>query len=175
MNNFGILVGIIPVVAFVCFDLFLNPKKAVVATMVVTVLAFFAYWLVFRDFDTTMFLELGLLFALGFLSLRLGNSIYFKYQPAVVGLALFLFLMWFEVQGDSYFLRFKSVMERVSPETAHFFTDEFMRQISWRMAWLFAAHAALMFWAAKRRNVVWLGMREMIYPAALLLMLLTAS
>ncbi|MGE0172986.1 MAG: septation protein IspZ [Oligoflexales bacterium] len=179
MNGYVAVMNLLPIVAFVIADSFFQQKKAIIAAIVISFISFVAYWAYEGQMDPTMLAEFIFLAILGAISLKWNNPTFFKYQPAVVGFGLTVFLAWFELRGESYLVKMVPRMVALNPSLGQVLNTPEMQArlevLSSRLTLLLMAHACLMAYTARKKNSIWLMSRLAIYPAIIVLMVTLPS
>lgn len=177
MNELLVIVGIIPLIIFVIVS-FLGSNKAGVWSAILSALAiliFFTWQL--GEMDYTILAEFMLIVAFGGASLKLDNPLYLKLQPLFVGIALSLFLAWFQLFDKPYLLHAMDRMAKISPQVIIPLEVPEVRamltSLSWQFIPLILIHGIVVAVAAiKLGNLGWLLTRLAIYPIAIALMVI---
>ena len=177
MNSFLLVVGIVPLVLFVAVSFFGTYKQGIWTAMGSGVLALIAFVAYTGEFDETLFAEVVLIIALGLISLKLKNPLFFKFQPVVTALVMALFLAWFQIYDRPYFEiafeRFGSADPRFEQLLAMPLFKERISSISHQLIWLLLFHGALVGLSAiKLKDLGWLMTRLAIYPLMFLMIFL---
>lgn len=180
MSATTLLIGLLPIVLFVILDLYAKPKVAVIASVVLAIaLGIYSYF-AFAEWDHSITAEILLFLVFGGISLKMKRPELFKYQPVVVGLAMALFLLGYELWSGPYFVRAATLMSKLNPELAAPLATPHMQAVlaafSRHSIVIFALHALVLAWIVRHRgSVAWGLWRAAIWPILLLAMILETS
>jgi intracellular septation protein A len=172
MNIELLLVALVPIVLFVVVEMRYGQKAGVYTAMVTGVLLALYLYLRYDDIDPMYLAELALIFVLGFASLKMKSSKYFKFQPLIVGLIFSTYIFGFQIVGDPYLVRTIPLMAKMEPKVGEMFSTpeakEFLAMLSWQSGALILLHAIACGVAAWRfSSMGWLAVRVAIYPVLL--------
>ena len=160
-----LLYGILPLVVFVLVDTFAGIRWAVVAAAAGAVFDVVLTRVTTGEWDPSSFAALALIGLLGWVSVKLDNSLYFKMQPAVMSILFAAILTVFQLSGVSLAARYAPAMKAIAPPNVQqvFDQPQFIAYLDGTVSWLivfFLVYAAIMAVVAYRwGNVVWLVMR----------------
>ena len=176
MDMTTVWLGLLPLVGFVIVDTYASARAGLISAMVLSVALLVYYYVALGDIDYSMVLESGLIVVLGLIAMKMNNSLFFKFQPVMVGVCLSLFLAYFQFFDQPYFVKLMPRMAKLVPQAAPFVNDPkillIMGRLSWQFIIVFLVHAGLVAYSAlKMKNLGWILMRLAIYPIAFLLML----
>ncbi|NBO38232.1 hypothetical protein EBU99_06590 [bacterium] len=168
-----LLMTIVPLLAFAIADAMAGLKTGVILAIVLSAAMFAANWWMMGQFDPIGLIEPVFFIVLGFVSLRLKKSIYFKFQPVVVNVLSALLLAGFQIAGQPLLVRWAPLMDNMVPsEQKGILTSPLMlakfATLSHVLIYPFLIHAAWVAWAAlKKSNWTWVGVRLAGYPLLL--------
>lgn len=172
-----ILMGLIPLIIFVIVDLFAGLKWGVYAAVAFAVLECVWGYVQFHEFDPSSLVAAGLIIVLGFVSIRMNSSIYFKFQPVVLDLVFAAFFAYFQFFDTPFMLKYlPKIAPLFPPEQQERLMSPFFQELFGRMSgdivYVFLLHAILVAYVAVRHsNLVWLIVRGvMIYVLMFLMM-----
>lgn len=169
MDFSSLLIGLIPLVVFVIVDIYAGTKTGIYSSLALGLLVFVFYAIKFDNIDGVMILEICLLLALGVVSIKGNNSVFFKFQPVIVGLVLSLFLAWFQFFDEPYLVKKIPLFIELVPEQKEIFESflmiDLLSKVSFQLIFVFFIHAALVAYSAVRfKNIGWILMQLAIYP-----------
>ncbi len=172
-----LLVGLMPLVAFVLVDMFAGLRWGVVIAIILALVMFFWSYFYFGVVDSTTIADACLILILGLVTLKMNNAIFFKFQPVVVGVLFAAYFMYFQLFKDPVFVRMLPMMAPFLPEETREIIKEPLvlkrfAEFSAHMIFVFLIHAVLVAYCAlKRSNLAWLLMRGLgIYIIMLFVM-----
>ncbi len=178
MNLVFLVLALLPIIAFAIVDAKGGFKAGVVTAIVLSVLLFIANWIILGAFDPIGLIEPVFFIVLGLISLRLKNSLYFKFQPVVVNILGAMLLAGFQIAGQPFLVKWAPAMDKVMPEenqgilTNPIILDK-LATLSHVMIYIFLLHAAWVAYAAlKQSNWAWVRARLLGYPILLIAMVL---
>jgi intracellular septation protein len=160
-----LLYGLVPLAAFVVVDVFAGIKAGFIMAVLLSIGEIFVMHQSTGSWDPISFVAAALIIVLGGVSIRLGNSTYFKFQPVIVCLALAGFVTYLQFFDTPVVYRYLPVLKEVSPsEVKQYLEDKvFLETLNSLFNWVIAViliHGALMAYAALRwGNVTWLIVR----------------
>lgn len=160
--NTNLLIGIIPVVAFIILESFTNKKAALISALILAVAELIFTVSVYGMIDEITILGFVLVGIAVFLSVKTDNDIYFKLQPAILGWILcgvFFFFyyvldrpllseMFHKYNGESFQ---EMLGQTIDPK----FIGLYMKILSRDLGWLFLLHGSLTAFAAFKLNKWW--------------------
>lgn len=173
------LLGLLPLVAFVLFDWYLDAKKGIYAAIALSLLLLVAFYVIENRFDPAILIETALILLLGFIAIKMNNPLFFKFQPVVVGVCLALFLSYFQFFDQPYLVKLLPHVKTMMPQAQDALASPQMigllSRVSGQMIGLFLFHAGLVAIAASRgSNLVWVMTRIAIYPMMIAVVFLNA-
>lgn len=182
MNLTFLLMTIVPLIAFAIADAMAGLKTGVILAIVLSVLLFAANWILLGFFEPTSLIEPLFFLILGIISLRVKNSLYFKFQPVVVNVLSALLLAGFQIAGHPLLVRWAPAMDKIMPpEQQGILTNPTilakLSNVSHALIYVLLIHALWVGYVAlKRSNWAWVTARLLGYPlllgAVVLVMLL---
>ncbi len=173
MNATLLVLAVLPIIAFAIVDAKAGLKAGVVTAIVLSVLLFVANWALLGVFDPFSLIEPIFFIVLGLISLRVKNSLYFKFQPVVLNILGALLLAGFQIAGQPFLVRWAPVMDKIMPpENQGVLTSPMvlskLSTLSHVMIYVFLLHAAWVAYAALRQsNWAWVAARLLGYPILL--------
>jgi intracellular septation protein A len=156
------LFGLLPLIVFAVVDLFAGMRAAIVAAILVAFAEGAWSWYQFGEIDNITWLSIGLIVAMGLVSIKMKDPVLFKFQPVVMALILAAVMAWFQWQGQPLMVQMMPKVAAMLPEEQRWTLSapeivEKMRRLDLLMIPTFIAHAAIVAWAAIRRSTVfWL-------------------
>jgi intracellular septation protein A len=178
VNLVFLILALLPIIAFAIVDAKGGLKAGVIAAIVLSLLLFVANWLILGAFDPLSLIEPVFFLVLGLISLRLKNSLYFKFQPVVVNVLGALLLAGFQIAGQPFLVKWAPAMDKIMPPEnqgilVHPVILEKLATLSHLLIYVFLLHAAWVAYAALRQpNWAWVKARLWGYPILLLVMIL---
>lgn len=169
-----LMLTLVPILGFVLADAFGGQKTGIVTAIVLSVVIFFAHWMLLGAFEPISLIEPVFFIVLGLTSLRLKSSLYFKFQPVVVNVLSALLLAGFQIADIPLLVKWAPAMDKVMPpelqgRLTHPLIIEKLALISHGLIYIFLAHALLVGWAAlKKSNFTWALTRFAGYPILLM-------
>lgn len=164
------MLTLVPIVGFVLADAFGGQKTGIVTAIVLSILMFFANWALLGQLELLSFIEPVFFIVLGLASLRLKNSLYFKFQPVAVNVLSAALLAGFQFAGTPLLVRWAPAMDKVMPpelqgRLTHPLILDKLSLISHGLIYVLLAHALLVGWTAlKKSNIAWAAARVAGYP-----------
>ena len=168
-----LLMTLLPIIAFAIADATAGLKTGVVLAIVLSIALCLANWLILGAFEPISLIEPVFFIVLGLISLRVKNSIYFKFQPVVVNVLSALLLAGFQIAGQPFLVRWAPAMDKLMPtEKQGILTSpailEKLSLISHALIYVFLIHGAWVAWVAlKKSNWAWVAVRLAGYPLLL--------
>ncbi|MDA9951240.1 septation protein IspZ [Oligoflexaceae bacterium] len=167
----AILAILLPAVVYVIVEKRKGLQVAIKVSLVLATLLV-AYFVIRFDFhDKLLWLEYALLMALGFVSLRLNNDRFFKFQPVVVNGVFGTYVLIVFFTDGPILLRYIPLIEKMvaDPQIIDSLKTErsvaVFTSMSWQLGVILLAHASLVAAAAlKWSSVAWMWARLAIYP-----------
>lgn len=164
------LLTLVPIIGFVVADAYGGQKVGILSAIALSILIFFANWAILGELELVSFIEPAFFIILGVASLRLKNSIYFKFQPVIVNVLSALLLAGFQIAGTPLLVRWAPAMDKIMPpemqgKLTHPLILEKLGLISHGLIYVMLVHALLVGWAAlKKSNTTWVLARLAGYP-----------
>jgi intracellular septation protein A len=151
------LVGLLPLIVFAIVDLFASLNVAIAAAIVMGGLEALWCWYRFGEIDQMTWISLGLIVAMGLISMRMQDARLFKFQPVVLALLFAATLGWFQWHGDPLLLKMlPKVVTLLPPDQAWMASDDVvikrMARLDLYLIGAFIAHGALVSWFALRQS-----------------------
>lgn len=179
MNTILLLLGIVPLIIFVLVSYFGDYKAGIWSAIITGLMVLGGVVYMTGELDETILLEIALVVVFGLIALRMKNPLYFKFQPVVVGVAIAIFLGWFQAFRTPYFLLATKRMVKVVPDLQKALAmpgyEDMLISISHQMIWIVLVHAALIAWAAiKFKDLGWMLTRLSIYPFMIVLFVINS-
>lgn len=168
-----LLMTLLPIIAFAIADATAGLKTGVVLAIVLSIALCVANWLILGAFEPISLIEPVFFIVLGLISLRVKNSIYFKFQPVVVNVLSAVLLAGFQIAGQPFLVRWAPAMDKLMPpEKQGILTSpailEKLSLISHALIYVFLIHGAWVAWVAlKKSNWAWVAVRLAGYPLLL--------
>ncbi|MEI6833720.1 MAG: septation protein IspZ [bacterium] len=156
------LFGLLPLIVFAVVDLFAGMRAAILAAIIVAFAEAAWSWHQFGEIDNITWLSIGLIVAMGLVSIKMKDPVLFKFQPVVMALILAAVMAWFQWQGQPLMVQMMPKVAAMLPEEQRWTLNapeivENMRRLDLLMIPTFITHAAIVAWAALRRSTVfWL-------------------
>lgn len=168
-----ILLAVVPLIAFAIADAVAGLKTGVFTAVALSLLLFIANWYLLGFFDPTSLIEPVFFIVLGLATLRLKNSLYFKFQPVVVNVLTALLLAGFQIAGQPLLVKWAPAMDKVMPPEMQgvLLNPEVqvkLSQISHVLIYVLLVHALWVGYVAlKKSNWAWVAARLLGYPLVL--------
>ncbi|RZA22062.1 MAG: hypothetical protein EOP10_15940 [Proteobacteria bacterium] len=189
MNLGLIFFQFLPLLLYIGFEYWKGFKAGIIAAIVGSVFMIGYSYAATGTVDTFSIGECGLIVLLGFISLKMDNERYFKFQPTVLAACFVLVFVYFEFKGTPILVRYIPQMEKLfnakdaSPEVQimiqkfhdpHYLHT--MAKLSFAMIFVFIAHGLVMAYAALRLTTAqWFMWRMAIYPALLIVTMVVGT
>lgn len=176
----SLLVAILPLVAFVILDIFTKPKISILVALALSVLLAIWYFVKIEQIDYLMLGEVFFLLVLGGVSIWMNKTVFFKYQPAVMGTVFTAIIFYFQFFYEPILLHYAPLMAKMMPEKMNIDLTNpgvllILEKMSLNLGFVLLLHSLVMFFAAKKRNWIWLSARISIYPMLIGVAVLTLS
>ncbi|MEN9824761.1 MAG: Intracellular septation protein [Pseudomonadota bacterium] len=174
MNATFLLMTIVPLIAFAVADAMGGLKTGVVVAVALSLVLFAANWMMLGFFEPTSLIEPVFFLVLGLASLRLKNSLWFKFQPVVVNGLTAALLAGYQIAGQPLLVKYAPMMDKLMPpENQGVLTDprilEKLAHVSHALIYMLIIHAVWVAWVAlKKSNWAWVGVRLAGYPLLIL-------
>jgi isopentenyldiphosphate isomerase len=149
-----LLPGLAPLIVFVIADEIWGPKVGLAVAIGVGVIELIVSFLQKRKPDKFMMIDLGLIIAMGVVSIALNNDVFFKLKPVLMGLVM-IALMGFMAYLPDTMLRGMQLRYMPSVAINPFQQYEFVQSLK-RLIWIMTGHTlittATVFYAS---SMVW--------------------
>lgn len=174
VNNKGfftlVTAGLIPLLIYAVAAMAGRPRAGIWGAMVSSVLLFILMYAMYRSWDFSILMEIVLIVLLGAISLRTNNQIFLKFQPVVVGVAVGVFLLWFQAFDTPYLVQFMPRLEKWFPNFILPVTDltfnVMLATLSGTLIWIFLIHAGVLTMVCfAGGELLWITTRLAIFPA----------
>ncbi len=158
--SINLLMGLLPLIAFVIIDSLLGLKSGLLAALFLAVAELLYSFYEFGDLDWLSLLSLALVGVFGALSFAKNNPIYIKLQPVFLGVIFGIVMLVFQAMGKPLLLLMLDKYGGLIPdELAHKAQHPEVRlsltQASLNLGIGLLVHAALVAYAAFRMNKWW--------------------
>jgi len=155
-------IGIVPVIAFVVLDSFTSKRAAIISAMALAAAECVFSIVSFGSLDELTVFSFSLVIVMGVFSIKTKNDLFFKLQPAILGLFFAGSFFFFYFILDKPLLTFMAekylgaqidvlIRGKVSREVFERMMTLLSRDLGW---WIFG-HAALTAYAALRLSKWW--------------------
>lgn len=163
--NLSLILGILPLLAFVVIDMFLGLKAGVISAIILAILeaAYSFYELGALDYLSIASMALVLVF--GGLSYLSKNPLYIKLQPVLLGVSFSVVVFLFQAFGEPILIvmlkKYGSLMPKeFSIDLSNPFVLSLLRKTSLYLGFGLFVHALMVLYSAlKLNNWWWLFMR----------------
>lgn len=193
MNIPLLIMEFLPLVIYIAVDAWKGFRAGIIAAMICTALMVCYEYFMFGEFDKFIAGEGLMIVGLGYVSLKMNNDKYFKFQPTVLAVIFAGVFAWFQIFDQPLMLHFIPHMEKLlegnpSEFRALNFAGEgnealqllhstyfqkILGRISGHLIWLFLAHGLIMTYAALRLSTAgWFAWRLAIYPGLFVLVVI---
>jgi len=160
INTF--FIGILPVIVFVVLDSITTKKSAIISAVVLAFGEFLFTIIKYHTIDELTVLSVALVVVFGWLSIKKGNDIYFKIQPAILGLFFSASFFFFYYILDKPLFNFmvekyldNDIGKYIPANIPKEYFMEMMRIMSRDLGWWILFHALLTAYAAFRMSKWW--------------------
>lgn len=168
--------GVLPVVIFTVIETYYGTQWGLVAGVTFGIGEIFYEWFTKHKVETFTWIGNGMILGLGGISLFTQEGIWFKLQPAILELAMSLFIIGSSFVGRPLLVTMaekQGMFERLPQATRPLFRSAF-RHLSLRVGIFFLAHAALATWAAfSWTTTQWALLKGVGFTGSFILYLLT--
>ena len=165
MNYAMALQGLLPLIVFAVVDMFANMRVAIISAIIFSVLEAVWGWYSYGEVDQTTWISLGLILAMGAVSIRMKSDKLFKFQPVAMGAVFAVTLGYFQLRGNPLMVQMMpKVAPLLPPENREQLMDPrmiaLMARLDRSLIVVFMAHGSLVGWAAmKKSTMYWLIIR----------------
>jgi intracellular septation protein A len=154
------LQGLLPLIVFAIVDMFASMNVAIAAGMAMGLVEIVWSWYSFHEVDQTSWVSLGLILAMGLVSIRMKSDKLFKFQPVVMAVVFACTLGWFQIFGSPLLVQMMPKVAALLPEDRKWqMTDpvmiKYMSRLDLLLIGAFLAHGALVAWAAIRKTTAY--------------------
>ncbi len=189
MNAQLFLYGFAPLLVYILIDYWKGFRAGVIAAIVTSLMICVVDYVYLGELDYFVIGETALIVLLGYVSLKMNQDRYFKFQPVVVAAIFTVIFAYFQLFDKPLFLRYLPRMEQLmvataggnpeAPEIAPMLEMlhqpaiiEMFGKLSGACIGLFFLHGLIMAYAALRLSTgAWFAWRLAIYPGLLLLVI----
>lgn len=157
--------GLLPLIVFAIVDIFAGMRAAIIAAMVFALAEAVWSWQQFGEVDNITWLSLGLIVAMGIISMRMQDVRLFKFQPVAMALIIAGVLSWFQLKGSPLMVQMMPKVAALLPEEQRWTMSDptilkQMARLDLLLIPTFLAHAALVAWAALHKStLIWIVAR----------------
>ncbi|MCX6117688.1 MAG: septation protein IspZ [Proteobacteria bacterium] len=160
-----VLQGLLPLIVFALADMFSTQRTALILAMIVACAeAVWSYYYL-GEVDKLTWLSIGLVVAMGCISIKMKSAVLFKFQPVVLGVIIAAAFAYYQLIGDPLLPQLVMKLKTLLPPDQVELMDNpifmaLIRRLDALMIVMFLVHAALVAWAAVYRStLVWLLVR----------------
>ena len=159
------LYGLVPLAAFVAAEMLVGMRAGLAIAFILAVVEIFVMRQASGSWDPVSFTAAGLIAALGAVSLKLENSVYFKFQPVVLGVCLAGFIAYLQFFDTPVVYRYLPLIQEGLPESMRSILKDrqFLAELNslfTYLIWIVLLHSAWIAYAALRcSNLTWLLVR----------------
>ena len=175
------LQGLLPLIVFAIVDIFAGMRTGIIAAIIFAVFEAAWSWQHYGEVDKTTWISLGLILAMGLISVRMKDDRLFKFQPVVMAGVFAVTMGWFQWSGDPLLLQMLPKVKGLMPPDKQWVLSDgmFLKRmvrLDLMMVFAFIAHGVIVAWAAMRKTTLyWLIARGVglyvVLGAALLIAL----
>ena len=180
MNITMLLLGVLPLIAFVVIDSFMGLKAGLISAMLFALLETIYSLYEFGSLDELSIASLVLVCAFAVVSLKTKNSIYMKLQPVFLGLCFAAVLLVMQALGKPLLLVMLAKYDAIIPPDFRQginqpLAKDLLARVSLILGFGFLVHASAVFYAAFRMsNWWWLVIRGVGIYAMMIICVLIA-
>jgi intracellular septation protein A len=173
MNATFLLLTIVPLIAFAIADATAGLKAGVIVAIVLSIALFAVNWIIIGFFEPLSLIEPVFFIILGLISLRLKNSLYFKFQPVVVNVLSAALLAGFQWFGQPLLVKWAPAMDKIMPAEQqgiliHPDILNKLAHVSHALVYVLLIHALWVAYAALKQSTwAWVVARLGGYPLLL--------
>ncbi len=182
MNAQLFLYGFAPLLVYILVDYWKGFRAGVIAAIVVSLVVLVMDYIQTGSIDYFVVGETSLIVGLGYVSLKMNQDKYFKFQPAVVAAVFAMVFAYFQLFDQPLMVRYVPRIEQLilatsggdlnNPEIAQMLemlrdpsVVEMFGRLSGACIGLFLVHGLIMVYAALRLSTgAWFAWRLAIYP-----------
>ena len=160
MQSLSILMGILPLLAFVIIDSFFGIRAGLISALVLAVAEACFSYIYFGELDSITLASLFLVFLMGVVALKKESKMVFLFQPVILsaGLGFYLvisYLLGYPIILD-FMLKYKSFFPVNFQEQLNYeFVQNVFRALTYTSGIGFLLHALLNAFAALKLNKWW--------------------
>jgi hypothetical protein len=157
-------------VLFVVIDYYSSAKNGIYTAVISSAIFGAISYYLLGELDYEVFLVVGAMLLMGYISLKKSDTTYFKLQPVVTAVCLIIFLSYFQLFDVPYMLKIAPSLEKfIPPENLALIQSETGKALLGRLSlysifWI-GIHGLLVAYAAtKLSNTKWLILRSLGGP-----------
>jgi len=160
MQFSSVLMGIIPLLAFVIIDSFLGMRAGLITAIILAIIETVFSFIYFGELDSVTLASLFLVFLMAAVALKKESKMVFLFQPVILsaGLGLYLiisYLLGYPVLLD-FMLKYKNLFpDNLQEQLNNQFVQNVFRVLTYTSGIGFLFHALLNAFAALRLNKWW--------------------
>lgn len=160
MNNYSLLLGVIPLIVFVLVDTFSNLKIALISAVVFALIETVYTLYAFGTIDWITGISFLLVAIMSFFAWKKDNEKIFLWQPVIISWIFSLYLFISKLTGSNIFLemtqKYKSLIpEHLQSQFEQPLMIEALKTLSWTASIAFALHGAVTLFAAYKLSKWW--------------------
>lgn len=144
----AIVLQMLPLLVFVIVDMiFTNTVVSIVSAVLFALFQMIFTFVKTGSPDYLILIDVGLITALGVISIFLKNDIYFKLKPAIIELIMVVLIIVLTFAPDSFII---SYLSRFMPSNMALVPESvpFLKKMFWGMAFYTALHAGAVWYTA---------------------------
>jgi len=155
-----LLLGILPLLAFVIIDSFAGLRAGVIGGILFALIETIYSLVYYQTIDSLTLGSTALVIFFGLLSYKSQKEIYFKLQPVIIGIIFVIILSITQILEKPLLVTMLQKYQYMLPENMRLIAEQKavldnMAQLSGVLIWGFLAHALLVAYAAFRMNKYW--------------------
>ncbi|SME93057.1 hypothetical protein [Pseudobacteriovorax antillogorgiicola] len=171
-----VLMVVVPPVLYVVIDRFWGMKAGIIASLVMASILASYMVIISPEMIEMIMTEMLLILGLGIVSIKLKDSRYFKYQPAIIDLIMASICAYYQWFATPIMVKMIPLVQNLKPN-ADFSSPwmiSFLTKVSENVIYTLVLHAVLVAWIASRpNNMHWLIARFAIIPMLLITSIVT--
>lgn len=172
-----LFLSLIPIVTFAVVEHYKGMKSAIYTGIFSSLTTAVLIYILLGEVDYEILTMIFLFFLLGYISLRKEQEIYYKLGPAITGLISTLFLLWYQLFDQNFFLKMTfKLQSQLSPEQQQVLMNpEFVtviERVTWDTILFTIIHSAIIAYAAFNwKTKSWALLKVMQLPLLLITIL----